>query len=548
MGSLIPQVFVSSATMSLMKRTVVIGFDGFSPDLAAKWMSEGRLPHLSLLKEQGAVMPLQGLTPPITYPAWTTCVTGVNPGKHGLLDFTEMLSGRYAFRFMNSSDRTSPALWNILSDMGKRVCVLGVPGTYPPEAVNGILMAGFDSPVADSVDHSFVYPQSAYAKVRDWRFAEFQEHRITDQWYNQAFVSLQRKIDVKERVALDMLAGEPWDFFMVVFGEADTASHHFWPLEDAESPRSVQNIFEPEHPIRTIYERLDRVVSRIMTCMDEDSLLIVVSDHGFGGADTRAVHLNNFLAEHGWLRFCTTPNSLLKQVALRWLPVRGRGRLFRRFKGIAEKAESRSRLGGIEWAQTKAWSEELDYFPSVRLNLIGREPNGTVSPIDYDKTVAFLCRLLETMPEVSRALPRREVYDGPHITKAPDIILEFSWDTGYRPSCLRARGGPAVRAIPREAWKGGKEAGCAGVHRNPAFLAINRPIISKQPALVDIAPTILDYLGVSGPAMEGVSMLTGEKYEGAESCRKWTRGVQKSYTKDEEKALEERMRLLGYYE
>ncbi len=531
-----------------MKRVLLIGLDGFSPDLVETWAGEGRLPSLAKLKRQGALLPMRGVMPPVTYPAWTTCVTGVNPGRHGIVDFTEVIPGRYALRFLNSTDRKVPALWNILSEADRRVCVLGVPGAYPPEPVNGILMAGFDSPVADSIDRSFVYPASAYPKVRGWGFAEFQEHRITPQWYGNALHSLERKIAVKEAVALELLSEEPWDFFMVVFGEADTVSHHFWPMEDPSSPRHDATMKYPAHPIRRIYERLDVAVGNLLEHVDENTLVIVVSDHGFGGSHIKAIHLNNFLAEQGWLHYTGSPKNLLKKAALRFLPVRGRGRLFRRFKRQAERAESRARFGGIQWGFTRAWSEELDYFPSVRLNLAGREPEGTIDPNRYDETVEALCRVLETHPGVARAYSRTQVYHGPYCDKASDILLDLAWVEGYRYSCIRARGGPSEQTLPDRYRAGGKEAGCSGVHKNPALLSISRPIIVEEPSLLDIAPTVLDYLDIAAPEMEGVSLLTGNRRNSSAYPIDWTFPSGKAYTKEEEQLLEERMRLLGYFE
>ncbi|MGI6137522.1 MAG: alkaline phosphatase family protein [Candidatus Hydrogenedentales bacterium] len=531
-----------------MKRVILIGLDGFSPELVEKWMGAGRLPALAALKEQGLSGALAGLNPPVTFPVWSSCVCGVNPGVHGLVDFTEMQEGVYALRFMNSRDRKAPALWNILSEADRRVCVLGVPGSYPPEPVNGILAAGFDSPVANAMDRSFVYPPEAFAKVKGWHFADFQEHRISPAWYGRALHALEQRIAAKESIILDLLQREAWDFFMVVLGEADTASHHFWALEDEQSPRHNAAIKEPTHPLRRIYERLDRVVARIAEYADEDTLLLVVSDHGFGGADTKVLHLNNFLAEQGWLRFAPPKMNLLKKIALRWVPVKLRGSLFRRFQAYAEQAESRSRFGGIDWRHTRAWSDELDYLPSVRLNVAGREGQGVVAPESYDAVVGDLCRLLETLPGVVKAHPRAALYTGPYTHRAPDILLDLDWSGGYRYSCARARGGAVVEELSPERWAGGKEAGCSGVHKNPAYLAMNRPTAVDAPGILDIAPTVLEYLGVDWEAMEGRSLLSGRHPENTSFHNKWTPHPVKLYTEDEERLLEERMRLLGYYE
>lgn len=531
-----------------MTRVLLIGLDGADPELTSRWMKEGRLPHLQALSTQGTFSPLQGVTPPVTFPAWTTCVTGVNPGKHGITDFTEMIPGEYAIRFLNSTDRKAPALWNILSDAGKRVCVLGVPGTYPPEPVNGIFVSGFDSPVSETTDRSFVYPQDAWPQVRGWRFAPFQEHRITPDWYEKAFRLLEETIQEKTDIACHLLQEEPWDFFMVVFGEADTASHHFWPLEDEQSPRRTADTTEPQHPIRSIYENLDATVGRMVAAAGEDTLVLIVSDHGFGGAGIETVYLNNFLAEHGWLRYRAASKSLLKKLALRCLPAKGRGALFRRFQTMAARAESRSRFGGIDWQHTRAWSEELDYFPSVHINLENREPQGIVPEKKYTETVEELCALLETFSPISCALPRDAVYSGPWTKRAPDIIIKLAWKDGYRYSCTRMQKWvqaplsrcqspfllyPSLETLHPSKWSGGKEQGNSGVHRNPALLITNRPINCKTPSLLDIAPTVLQHFAVPSPAMDG---------------NDWTPSAEKQYTKRQQSILEERMRNLGYFE
>ena len=288
-------------------------------------------------------------------------------------------------------------------------------------------------------------------------------------------------------------------------------------------------------------------MGRLVAAAGEDTLVLIVSDHGFGGAGIETVHLNNFLAEHGWLNYGAASGSPLKKLALRWLPAKGRGALFRRFQSMAARAESRSRFGGIDWQHTRAWSDELDYFPAVRINLAGREPEGVVPEAEYEKAVTELCALLETFPSVSRALPRDTVYNGPWTSRAPDIILELVWKEGYRYSCTRARGGSAVETLNPSDWPGGKERGNSGVHRNPALLVINRTICRDTPSLADIAPTVLHHLSVPAPCMDGVSLLGVDCMDKMDKMD-WKRSDEQPYTKEQEAILEERMRNLGYYE
>ncbi len=426
-----------------MTRFLLIGLDGAEPGLVEPWMDAGVLPNLARLRDRGSFLPCASTTPPATFPAWTTCVTGVNPGRHGIVDFTETVTGTYGIRFTNATDRRAPALWDVLSAAGRRVGVLGVPATYPPSRVNGFMVSGFDSPVCTGVDRSFVYPESLYPEVRGWRFADFQEERIGRGWHDRALTRLLDKIAVKEEIALRMYTREPWDFFMVVFGESDTVSHHFWMFHDPKSPRHRPG---PHDAIQRVYRRLDEVVGRLMEAAGPDVVVGVVSDHGFGGAGTGVVHLNNWLAREGYLRFAPGGGSLWKALALRVVPERWRGPVFRRFQRLATRAESRSRFAGIDWTATRAWSEELNYFPSIRVNLAGREP-------------AFceaLCRRLEAWPPARKAWRRDELYDGPYTERAPDIIIELALEDGYSHSCLRRRGRPPFRRLHPDEYPGGK--------------------------------------------------------------------------------------------
>lgn len=506
-------------------------------------MDEGRLPALAALRERGSYIPCRSVDPPVTFPAWCTCVTGVNPGRHGIFDFTEQEDGAYAIRFLNSTHRRAPAIWNILSDAGKRVCVLGVPGTYPPEPVNGAMVSGFDSPVATSIDRSFVHPPELYERVRSWRFADFQEHDIGEGWHAVALTRLLVKIDDKTNIAADLLKSEPWDFFMVVFGESDTVSHHFWLFHDANSPRHRPGF---EHAIRDVYERLDRSVARLVEAAGHDVTVGVCSDHGFGGAGTGVVHINNWLSERGHLTFAPARESMLKRAALTLTPPRARGALFRAFQGVATRAESHSRFAGIDFSQTRAWSDELNYFPCVRVNLEGRQPQGQVRRSDYDAFCDDLCAELESWHAVARARRREDVYDGPYVDLAPDIVIELALENGYSHSCVRSRGGPAFRRLLPGEYLGGKERGMTGNHRSMGVLYLSKPSVSGAASLQDIAPTVLSELGVSGPPMDGTSLL--DEYVENEPAMAYAARSARGYAPEHERQIEQRLRDLGYFE
>jgi predicted AlkP superfamily phosphohydrolase/phosphomutase len=579
-----------------MGRLFLIGLDGAEPTLLRAWMAQGYLPHLQSLARRGTFIPCASTVPPATFPAWTTCVTGVNPGGHGIFDFTQVVPGAYRIQFVNGTWRRAPALWNILSDAGKRVCVLGVPATYPPEAVNGCMVAGFDSPVCTGIDATFVYPRDWFGLVKDWPFADFQETDLKPGWHAAALGKLLAGIETKETIALEMLRREPWDFFMVVFGESDTVSHHFWQFHDTQSPRryggaespperrgsrwpggrseaslatpekseaslgtpekSEASLVTPEKseaslaapeddPILQVYRRLDAAVGRIMEFAGADTTVVVVSDHGFGGSGTGVVQMNNWLAAQGELRWLRGGRrSLLKEAALRLAPESWRGALFRRFAGLAAQAESAARVAGIDFGGTRAWSEELNYFPSVRINVRGREPQGIVDPEEYEGYRKALCRRLEAWHAVARAYCREELYSGPYVDSAPDIILALALEDGYSHSFLRSHGKESFRRLEPPEYAGGKEKGMAGNHRPSGVLFLSKPTVAGAASLLDVAPTVLADMGVAGPPMEGTPLVGAHRETAASALL----SEPQHYTPAQEAEIERRLRNLGYFE
>jgi len=131
------------------KKVLVMGLDGASLPLIKSWASEGKLPNFKKILENGANGGLRSVIPPYTPPAWTSFMTGKNPGKHGILAFT-----RKNGSLVNALHRDGKTLWRVLSDHGKQVVVINVPMTFPVERVNGVLISGYMSPL----DDLYTYP------------------------------------------------------------------------------------------------------------------------------------------------------------------------------------------------------------------------------------------------------------------------------------------------------------------------------------------------------------------------------------------------------
>src|SRR5918993_5510705 len=152
-----------------MSRVFVVGWDGATFDHIEPWIDDGSLPHLARLINQGAHGPLRSTIPPWSFQAWTSFMTGKNPGKHGVYDFFRTPVGTYDLEFVNAGHRRGGAtVWQVLSEADKRVIAIGIPGTFPPDPVNGVMISGFDFPgegPGTYLDEKGIYPREVFAEL-----------------------------------------------------------------------------------------------------------------------------------------------------------------------------------------------------------------------------------------------------------------------------------------------------------------------------------------------------------------------------------------------
>src|SRR6476620_4522062 len=136
-------------------KLLIIGLDAATFDLINPWVAEGKLSNLARLMSAGTSGRLASVVPPITPPAWTSFMTGKNPGKHGVFDFLETEPGTYSLRYLNGNSRRAKTIWRMLNDAGYTVGTMNIPFTYPPEHLDGFLFSSMAAPTENS---PFVYP------------------------------------------------------------------------------------------------------------------------------------------------------------------------------------------------------------------------------------------------------------------------------------------------------------------------------------------------------------------------------------------------------
>jgi predicted AlkP superfamily phosphohydrolase/phosphomutase len=212
------------------------------------------------------------------------------------------------------------------------------------------------------------------------------------------------------------------------------------------------------------------------------------------------------------------------------------------------------------------FSEELDYAPSLWVNLKGRDPLGTVDPQDLDRVCQEACDALEKWrdpwtdePLVRRAYRREELFEGPFVDRAPDIVLDLALPRGYSLSCLSSEGGsrPPIRKLAPEEFAGGRGRGLNGTHRRDGMFILAGSAGKQVGPLVgvgiaDLAPTMLALGGIEIPASMDGRVVDEAIPHGIEVRRMTTgapsgsTGAQRLYTPEEEREIAERLAALGY--
>jgi predicted AlkP superfamily phosphohydrolase/phosphomutase len=422
---------------------LVIGLDGAPYPLIQKWTQTGYMPNLARLIEKGSFGVLRSTIPVHSPTAWASFITGLNPGKHGVFDFVRREAGSYQLRVIRANQFSGATLWQWLSQNNRQVGVMNIPMTYPPEKVNGFLISGLGTP--DYV--TYTYPpeltdelnEQGYRVNKDESFVPGKE----DQWLADIYDVSRRRT----QAALTLMKEKPWDFFMMMFRNTDEICHFFWhhmdethPLHDPNAPEKYR------HAIRDYYQQVDVWVGEIAAAAGPDTNIVIMSDHGAGPL-YKDVFLNEWLWQHGWLKLKEESGARKKGVSL----LQGVGITRQNISNILTKLrlhrlevlikkllgdriqilprDQRPELAtAVDWTQTAAYS--FGYYGQIFINLRGREPDGRIEPgIPYETLRQEIAQRLVTLidpadgqPVVDRIYYKEELYEGPYLNEAPDLI------------------------------------------------------------------------------------------------------------------------------
>lgn len=381
-------------------RCLVIGLDGVSQTLIKDYMEKGYLPNLKEILSKGYKLhQMDASIPDVSSTSWTSFMTGVNPGEHGIFGFMDLIPDSYKMFFPNARDVNAPAVWDMLGGtvhsrtstlyehyrdkLNKpiRSIVLNIPQTYPALALNGILTAGFVCPDFKKG----TYPDSAYEYLKSIGYVSDVDSSKAvgqqDVFFQEVFLVLKKRAIAYEH----LLNNENWDLFIGVITETDRLHHFFY--EAAMNPaHRYHNTFI------TFYKEMDKIIGRIFSRFMEmtggKGFFMTMSDHGFTVLK-QEVYINSLLRDKGFLNI-NSQKEYFEQID----------------------------------AGTKAFSMEP---ARIYVNLEGKYPLGSVKASDKKQVVMELKNMLESLtdngrPVIMAVYENSGLYKGQCSAKGPDLV------------------------------------------------------------------------------------------------------------------------------
>jgi predicted AlkP superfamily phosphohydrolase/phosphomutase len=414
-------------------RLVLIGIDGASHEMIARLATDGTLPHMQRLIQAGTFRPMISSLPEVSPVAWNSIITGADPAEHGVFGFTDLAQHSYRTIFANASTLALPPFWN---RSGGRTVVINMPFTYPAQPLDGVLIAGF---VALDLEKA-VYPRSLVPELQRLDYRTDVDSNKAHQSIELFLNDLDRTLQARTATYRYLWEAEPWQTFVLVFTGTDRLSHFLW---DA--------YVDPAHRYHDAFldhfRQVDEIVGEIAGRLRDKDLLVIVSDHGFESLE-RNMFVNAVLRDAGLLQFEVDTPRGVKDIS----------------SGASAFALEPSRI----YAHT-------DEYPKG--SLAGSERDAVLQDIvDLFHGLTF-----EGRPVIRQVFRKEEIYHGPLMDQAPDLVLLA--EPGFN-----LRGSLKATEYFGEDLFTGKHA-----RHNAIFLAYgnyDRDMLPEQPHVADVVGII----------------------------------------------------------
>ncbi len=507
--------------LELSSKVIVVGLDGATMDLIGPMVAEGKLPNISKIMKSGVASKLYSTILPLSPTAWTSFASGKNAGKHGIYDFSKRVEGRYDYKPTTSMDSKTPALWDLIGAMGGKSIVINVPLTYPVRKINGFMISGFPTPTQRG---DYTYPADLLPALKE-RFGEVNIHKpkVLYQKGKEEQITNETLRITKQQTEINryLMDSTEWNFLVSVYDATDVIGHYFWAYLDENHPKYDPKLAKTvKQMVEDIHVELDRSVGNLMEGAGPEALKFVISDHGFGSV-YYGVYVNNWLLEQNYMHFKNTVPVKARYWAFRHglhtynlLQLAKKLHLVQSIESAyAEKSLKMQLLkmaslsmDDIDWTRTKVYS--AGNFGQLYLNLKGREPNGIVPPEEADELIEELVEKLQKLddPQSKRRLfdriyARWDVFTGVASEEAPDIVF-FDDEMIYAAHRMFELGSNKLVSLHPVYSGNHKMDGIMFMAGRGVKYVMGPP--SVKPNLIDLAPTILHFMGAPIPSdMDG---------------------------------------------
>jgi predicted AlkP superfamily phosphohydrolase/phosphomutase len=361
------------------KKALIIGIDGVPHDLLVGMIEKGAMGGLAAaLKAGHATHRMKASLPEISSVSWTSFMTGVNPGEHGIFGFTHLQPFSYRLHFTSSKDIKAPTFWQTLSkkDSVKKTLILNLPSTYPAFPIEGLLVSGF---VAVDFEKA-VYPPSYVPLLKKMNYMIDVEAEKARKDKSALYQDILQSLSIRQETALALFDREPWDLALVCVTETDRLHHFFFDEKDTET-------------FDRVYRKIDEMISALYQAAQAkwggEFLFLVLSDHGFC-LQKQEVNLNAYLRRAGMLTLDPRKEYYEKIASGTSAFAMDPGRIY-------VHDEKRFPRGHVKLSQVPEVKEEL-------------------------KTLLFELKTQEGEPVLQSVFDRDEIYRGPFTEAGPDLV------------------------------------------------------------------------------------------------------------------------------